>query len=279
MWSNLGERRPTTAEASLAQLRADIDRIDSELLERFVARLELAERIGATKQALDRAVVDPAREREVLDQALEQTAGRCPPALVESLVGQLIQAARLVQGRPRVAYLGPTTTHSHRAVLRWFERPELHATASLRAAIDAVRGGLAEFAVVPWQNRHAGPVAEVHEALAASAGALRVVGSAELVVGHVFAVGRGAGSGPIERVFCRPEPLAGARRWLDREVPGVAIEFVTSNDEAAKRAAASPGYAAITTIAAARAWALERITEAVDGDDNRTTFVVLARSP
>ena len=281
MWSNLGESRwsdpsardQTDPAQTLARLRADIDRIDAELLERFMARLEIAGQIGAAKQVLGRGVADPGREREVLHQALEQTSGRCPPALVECLVSQLIQAARLVQGRPRVAYLGPTTTHSHRAVLRWFEDPQLHATASLHAAVDAVRDGLAEFAVVPWQNRHAGAVAEVHEALRIGARELRVVGSAELAVNHVLA----AGPGPIERVFCRPEPLAGARRWLDSELPRVAIEFVASNDEAAKLAASTPGCAAITTIAAARAWALERITEAIDGDDNRTTFVVVAR--
>lgn len=268
MWSSPGEA------PSLEELRAEIDRLDAELLDRFLARLELAEQIGAIKQTLGRAVADPEREREVLDRALERGAERCPPALIEGLVTQLIHAARLVQGRPRVAYLGPATTHSHRAVLRWFRDPQLHATPTLAAAVDAVCRGDVDYAVVPWSNRHAGAVTEVQRAVLAADAELRVMSWAELSVGHVLA----ARPGPIERVFCRPEPLAGSRRWLDRELPDIAIELVASNDEAARMAASTPGSAAITTTAAALAWALECVAEAIDGDDNRTSFVVLARA-
>lgn len=273
MLSSLGERCDHTL-APLDRLRAEIDRLDAELLERFVARLEIAEQIGVLKQALDLEVGDPQREREVLDAALEQTQARCAPALVEGLVMQLIHAARLVQGRPRVAYLGPATTHSHRAVLRWFDDARLCAAPSLSAVVDAVRSGTADYAVVPWSNRHAGLVADVHEALRAAGPELHALCWAELAVGHVLA----AREGPIERVFCRPEPLAGARRWLDREHPKVAIELVSSNDEAARRASSTPASAAITTVAAARAWGLELVVEAIDGDDNRTLFAVLART-
>ncbi|MFO7563446.1 MAG: prephenate dehydratase domain-containing protein [Enhygromyxa sp.] len=275
MWSNPGDpSRDELLGASLARLRSEIDRLDAELLEGFLARLELAGQIGVIKQALGLAVADPEREREVLEGAIEQAANRCPPALVEALITQLIHAARMVQGRPRVAFLGPATTHSHRAVLRWFADAQLCATSTLRAVVEAVRSGEADYAVVPWSNRHIGLVAEVHEALRAAGPDLRVLCFAELSVRHVLA----ARSAPIERVFCRPEPLAGARRWLARELPGVAIELVSSNDEAARRAAACPGAAAITTTAAARVFGLEQVAEGIDGDDNRTIFALLCRA-
>jgi chorismate mutase / prephenate dehydratase len=275
MWSTLGDTdRNESLAASLASLRAEIDRLDIELLEHFVARLELAEQIGVIKRALGLPISDPEREREVLEGALEQTSGRCPPALIEGLISHLIHAARILQERPRVAYLGPATTHSHRAVLRWFTDPQLCATPTLRAAVQAVCTGAADYAVVPWSNRHAGVIAEVHEAVREAGSQVRVLSFAELSVRHVLA----ARSGPIERVFCRPEPLAGARRWLERELPKVAIELCSSNDEAARLAAECLGGAAITTTAAARAWGLERLAEGIDGDDNRTTFALLTRA-
>ncbi len=277
-WSSLGEAwRRVRGErgASLEQLRERIDQLDAELIELFLARLALAEQIGERKRALGRAIGDPRREREVLDAALERAGARCPPALVEGLVTQLIHAARFVQGRPRVAYLGPATTHSHRAVLRWFADARLHATPTLRAAVEAVRRGEADYAVVPWANRHAGVVEEVRAAVLEAGTELSVLAWAELSVGHVLAALPGI---RIERVFCRPEPLAGARRWLDRELPTVALELVRSNDEAARMAAATPASAAITTTAAARAWGLALRAEAIDGDDNRTSFAVLART-
>jgi chorismate mutase/prephenate dehydratase len=276
MWSNPGEARDLRPNM-LEQLRAEIDRLDADLLDGFLARLELARQIGAHKRAEGQAICDPIRERQVLDQAREQTVGQCPPALVEGLVAQLIHAARLVQGRPRVAYLGPATTHSHRAVLRFFASARLLPQASLGAAITAVSTGAADYAVIPWWNRHAGPVAEVHETLREIGSELRPLCWAELAVGHVLAARPLASEGSIERLFTRPEPLAGAREWLAQRLPEVAIELVASNDEAARMAAAHPRSAAITTAAAARAWALERVAEAVDGEDNRTSFAVLGR--
>ena len=280
MWSPSEPSPRAEPEApALGQLRAQIDRLDAELLERFADRLELARQIGACKRAEGRGVTDDAREREVQAAALERLRGRCPPASVAELVSALIRAARRVQEQPRVAYLGPATTHSHRAVGHWFADARLHPTASLADAIAAVTAGEADYAVVPWENRHAGPIVEVQAAIASREGVgLRRVDEAELPVHHVLAARISPDPGvDIERVYCRPEPLAAARPRLPPDLARASFVHVASNDAAARAAASCPRSAAITTEAAAAAAGLTVLATAIDGDANWTRFVVLAR--
>ncbi|MBQ1647628.1 MAG: chorismate mutase, partial [Bacteroidales bacterium] len=72
--------------------RQEIDRIDGELARLFEARMAAAAEIAARKRALGLPVRDPAREREVLEQAAARIgAPALRPrfaALMEALMAQ-----------------------------------------------------------------------------------------------------------------------------------------------------------------------------------------------
>ena len=53
---------------SIEELRAEIDRIDSDIIRLYGERLETAGRIGRYKQEHHLPVSDPARERDVLNK-------------------------------------------------------------------------------------------------------------------------------------------------------------------------------------------------------------------
>ena len=53
---------------TIEELRARIDRIDSDLIRLYAERLETAAEIGKYKQEHNLPVFDPAREREVLNK-------------------------------------------------------------------------------------------------------------------------------------------------------------------------------------------------------------------
>lgn len=57
----------------LSELRAHIDRVDTELLRLFLERMELSEQIAAYKAAHGLPILCPAREREILDNVAEQS--------------------------------------------------------------------------------------------------------------------------------------------------------------------------------------------------------------
>ena len=65
-----------TYEEEIASHRADINRLNAEILERLVERVEVAKAIAGVKRRHGKPVVDPARERTVLNQARVQAQAR-----------------------------------------------------------------------------------------------------------------------------------------------------------------------------------------------------------
>ncbi|MDP2900283.1 MAG: chorismate mutase [Candidatus Bathyarchaeota archaeon] len=65
-----------TYEEEIAPHRAEINRLNKEILERLAERVEVAEAIAEVKRRHGKPIVDAARERIVLDQARVQAQAR-----------------------------------------------------------------------------------------------------------------------------------------------------------------------------------------------------------
>ncbi|MCX7828423.1 MAG: chorismate mutase, partial [Thermanaerothrix sp.] len=98
-------------------LRDDIDRIDQELMELILRRLEVAREIGAAKGGL--GVYDPRRE-EALVKRLAEANPHLGESLIRAVMGEIMGACRAVQGPFRVAVMGPKWSHSHEVAARVF---------------------------------------------------------------------------------------------------------------------------------------------------------------
>ena len=87
---------------SLAPLRARIDEIDREIVSLLNERAEIALEIGRRKQASGRrAIRDPLREQQVIEQVTRASAGLFPEPELVALYRTLIAATRKVQSRDR----------------------------------------------------------------------------------------------------------------------------------------------------------------------------------
>jgi chorismate mutase / prephenate dehydrogenase len=92
---------------SLQDLRARLDVIDRELMERVAERQAISSRIAEVKRATGQTTRDFAREREVLLNARRDAeALGVPPALAESILRSLIRGSLTTQERARVAAQG-----------------------------------------------------------------------------------------------------------------------------------------------------------------------------
>ena len=81
---------------TIEELRAEIDRIDSDLIRLYAERLETAAQIGRYKREHHLPVSDPAREREVLDKVGAE-AGEANENGVRALFGFLMAQSRTSQ--------------------------------------------------------------------------------------------------------------------------------------------------------------------------------------
>jgi prephenate dehydratase len=179
----------------------------------------------------------------------------------------------------RYAYLGPEGTFTE-AALAAFD-PAAPATAvpcpSIQAALDAVRGGGADRAIVPIENSVEGAVTATLDELATGPDlAIR----AELLLPVTFALlaRAGTGLGDVKTVGGHPQAQPQCRRWLAAHCPGAEWRPAASNAEAARQVADGVIDAALAGAFAAERYGLVILASAVnDRTDAVTRFVVVAR--
>lgn len=83
---------------ALAATRADIERVDAELVQLIAERVRLAREVGRLKQATAQPLLDPAREAAVVRRAAELAAERnLPGEPVRAVFWQLIGMCRSAQ--------------------------------------------------------------------------------------------------------------------------------------------------------------------------------------
>ena len=181
----------------------------------------------------------------------------------------------------RYAYLGPEGTFAH-AALRSIPaagKAELIPCASVVDALDAVREGSADGALVPLENSVEGSVSTTLDQLA-SGDPLHITREVLLPVTFALLGRPGATLDDVHRVTTHPHAEAQCRGWLRSHVPHAtwvpapstarAAELVTDPDS---------GYdAAISAPLAGELYGLDALaTDIGDNPDAVTRFVLAAR--
>ena len=257
--------------ADLEQLRREIDRIDDELVRLLGQRASLAREIGGLKQGAP--AYRPEREAEILRRVSAASAGPLSPQRVAAVFREVISACRALEEPIRVTYLGPEGTFSEQAVRKHFGTAvEAQPTGSVDEAFRRCESGGAQFTVVPVENSTEGVVGRTLDLLLATP--LVICGEVELRVQQNL-MARGEMKA-VRRVYSHAQSLAQCHGWLAQNLPGAERVPVTSNAEAAQRAAREDGAAAIAGEAAAERYGLPVLARAIeDAPNNTTRFLVL----
>jgi chorismate mutase/prephenate dehydratase len=255
----------------IQKLRSEIDRLDDELAALIQRRAGLAQKIGALKQGAP--AYRPEREAEILRKVSEKT-GTLSAERVAAVFRELISACRGLEEAIRVTYLGPEGTFSEQAVRKHFGRAvDALPAASVDEAFRRCEAGAAQFTVVPVENSTEGAVGRTLDLLLATP--LRICGEIELRVQQNL-LSRSQSVSTIKKIYSHAQSLAQCNGWLMQHLPNVEKVPVTSNADAARRAADEPGAAAIAGEAAAERYQLGILARGIEDDPNNTTrFLVL----
>jgi chorismate mutase / prephenate dehydratase len=147
----------TTAPPSLEHLRAEIDRIDQEVLDLLVARSAVVRRIGEVKgDGPDgRSALRPAREAQILRRLAERSGARFPAPVLVRMWRELIAALTRLQTPLSVAVFAP----KERALQVWDLARDHFGSVTAMVAVDrplqalrALANGSATVAVLPLPN-------------------------------------------------------------------------------------------------------------------------------
>lgn len=181
----------------------------------------------------------------------------------------------------RYAYLGPEGTFTEAALrsLPAAARAELQPCGSVGLALDAVRTGAADGAVVPLENSVEGAVAATLDELSTGE-PLMITREVHVDVQFALLAKPGTPVATIRRVATHPHAAAQCRRWLAAHLPDAEVLLESSTAHAAARVAVpdSPYDAAIAAPIAATTYRLATLASAIaDRAGAVTRFVLVSR--
>lgn len=179
----------------------------------------------------------------------------------------------------RFAYLGPEGTFAEMALrtLPAAARATLLPQTSIAAAIDSVRHGEADAAVVPLENSVEGSVPSTVDELATGE-PLLITREILLPVTFALLVRPGTTGEEVATVATHPHAEAQCRRWLREHLPQADIVLTTSTAEAAAGVARREYDAAVAAPVAGERYRLTPMSTGIaDVPDAVTRFVLLSR--
>lgn len=261
----------------LKQHRDQIDAIDEQVLMLVNERAKLARAIGSLKD--DGVIYRPEREAQVLRRLQANNQGPLSDEAVSNIFRAVMSNCRALEKELSIAFLGPLGTYSEEAALKQFG---LGRSAVVCGSIDevfrTVEAEQADYGVVPVENSTEGAIGLTLDLLLSSP--LKICGEITLPIHHCL-LSKQTEITHISHVFSHTQSLAQCHEWLNRVMPKVMREAVTSNARAAQMIhdlVSTDGTfaAAIASKRAAELFDLNILAENIEDDANNTTrFLVL----
>ena len=177
------------------------------------------------------------------------------------------------------AYLGPSGTFTEAALRKITKSSdELIPCANVTAALDAVRNGLAEKALVPIENSVEGVVARTLDELATGS---PLIVSAETTIPVSFAlmVLPANADKQITKIATHPHAEAQCRSYIAKNLPGAEMMETPSTAAAAKGLVDGNYDAAIAAEIAAEKYGLKILAKDIGDNQGAVTRFVVVEKP
>lgn len=177
----------------------------------------------------------------------------------------------------KYAYLGPVGTFTE-AALRTITggSDQLTPCSNVTAALDMVRNGQADYALVPIENSVEGVVARTLDELAIGE-PLTIVG--EVLLPVTFALMVRDANAEVKKIATHPHAEAQCRKYIAKHYPNA--EIVTTNSTAAAAEALANGQfdAAVASEVAAKTYGLTVLNNNIGDAEGAVTRFVLVSKP
>ncbi|WP_028475994.1 prephenate dehydratase [Nocardia sp. CNY236] len=185
---------------------------------------------------------------------------------------------------PRIAYFGPSGTFTEMALAQLetsgaFGGPvERVAAPSQGAALDAIRSGEVDGAVVPIESSVEGSISATLDSLAIGP-RLQIVAETELEVSFTILGKPGASLRDARVLAAYPVAAAQVRSWVAHHLPHVRLHTSESNAAAAEDVVAGRADAAVSTALAGERRGLVALASGVADYEQAITRFVLCTRP
>ena len=178
----------------------------------------------------------------------------------------------------RYTYLGPAGTFTEAALSPLLKSGDsAEPAANVTAALESVRRGSADYALVPIENSVEGVVARTLDELAVGK-PLMIIGETVLPVSFALMVKPGLSIKEIRRVATHPHAEAQCREYIASQLPRSEVVMTNSTAAGAESVAKGDADAAIAAEVAAKHYGLEVIEKNIgDREAAVTRFVLVSQ--
>ncbi len=290
----------------LGEIRNEIDTIDREIVELFEKRMELCGNVAEYKIENGKQVLDTDREKEKIDKVMALAGNSFNKKGVEELFKQIMAMSRKLQYQilekhnvkndidnvidfkeiksldtenVRVVYQGLEGAYAHDAVCQYFgETCDMYHVESWRDAMEEVKSGKADYAVLPIENSTAGIVSQVYDLLVEYDN--YIAAETFVKVEHALLGTKDAEIDDIKVVYSHPQSLMQSAKFLE-EHRGWQQISLSNNAVSAKKVSDENDktHAAIASVRAAKLYGLKVLKEKVNYSDlNTTRFVIVGKN-
>lgn len=283
----------------LQELRKQIDQIDQEMVRLFEARMDVCRQVAEYKIANGKKVLDRSRELEKLDTLGGMAHNDFNRHGIRELFQQIMAMSRKLQYQLlekegvsgslpftridhidrkhcRVVYQGVEGAYQHQAALEYFGKDvNVFHMDTWRECMEAIKEGMADYAVLPIENSSAGEVNDIYDLLEEYEN--YIVGEQIIKIQHALLGVPGTKLEDIRTVFSHPQALMQCAGYLNRHPQWKQISL--SNTAVAAEKAAQDGdksQAAIAGEITAKLYGLEILEMPVnDCRFNSTRFIIV----
>ncbi|BBO18013.1 chorismate mutase [Candidatus Brocadia pituitae] len=266
----------------IAQLRKEIDGLDSKIVELLNERAKIVLKIGEIKKQNRAQVYVPNREREVYLRITSQNKGPLTNDCLMAVYRELMAGSLVLEKAIKVSYLGPEGTFSYYAARQKFGSSVEYVP--LRGIDDVFRdiaNGRSDYGIVPVENSTEGGIRETLNLFVE----FDVKVCAEIIFPIHHNLMANCKKEEIKKVYSKLQILSQCRNWLACNLPHAELIEVSSSAEAARifektsQLAAEGQYCAIIANAEiAQQYGLNILFRNIeDNSNNVTRFFVLSK--
>lgn len=284
----------------LADIRAELDGIDKKITELFEERLELVTQVAEYKIANGKPVLDRQREAEKLARLSALAGSEFSKIGVRELFEQIMAISRKRQyqlltdsgqgedtgfevkdtidfSRARVVYQGVEGAYSQMAMNAFFgEHTDSFHVETWQNAMEALKKGEADFAVLPIENSSAGIVSENYDLLVEYDN--YIVGEQTIKVDHALLGLPEAEIADITCVYSHPQALMQCVDFLDEHRDWERISLKNTAMSAKKVVEdGKRNQAAIANPLTAEIYGLKVLKSSINySSENSTRFIIVS---
>ncbi len=290
----------------LNAIRDNIDETDQAIVELFEKRMKLCEEVAEFKIETGKQVLDTTREQQKIEKVTSLATGEFNKKSVGELFKQIMAMSRKMQyqilerhgvdnpandvitfaevddikkDNVKIVYQGLEGAYAHDAVCQYFgEDADMYHVDAWRDAMDDVRDGRADYAVLPIDNSTAGMVSQVYDLLVEYDN--YIVAETFVKVEHALLGTPDATMEDIQVVYSHPQSLMQSAKFLEEHRQWQQMSL--SNNAVSAKKVADEGdktHAAIASVRAGKLYGLKVLKEKVNFSDvNTTRFVIVSKN-